>query len=74
MIHGKGGKLGYVPAFAGTLGLIVDYLEAAGHGADHDGALFRPIQNNVILKLSVAVTAHAVYRGRREALSSENRP
>jgi hypothetical protein len=42
--------------------------------ADHDGALFRPIRSNVTRKLSVAVTAHAVYRARREALWSENQP
>ncbi len=61
-VHGKGGKLRYVPAFPGTLGLIMDYLDAAGHGADHDGPLFRPIQNNVTGKLNIAMTAHAVYR------------
>lgn len=60
-IHGKGGKLRYVPAHPGTLGLITDYLEAAGHAADDGGALFRPIQNNVTGKLDGALTAHAVY-------------
>ena len=60
-IHGKGGKLRYVPAYAGTLELISDYLEAAGHAGDQDGALFRPIQNNVTGRLNVAMRAHAVY-------------
>ena len=61
-VHGKGGKLRYVPAYAGTLELIIDYLDAAGHAADQDGALFRPIQNNVTGKLDIAMTAHAVYQ------------
>lgn len=60
-VHGKGGKLRYVPAYAGTLGLITDYLDAAGHATDQDGALFRPIQNNVTGKLNIAMTSHAVY-------------
>lgn len=61
-VHGKGGKIRYVPAFAGTLELVADYLDAAGHSGDQDGALFRPIQNNVTGKLNVAMTAHAVYQ------------
>ena len=60
-VHGKGGKIRYVPAYAGTLELITDYLEAAGHAAHQDGALFRPIQNNVTGRLNIAMTAHAVY-------------
>jgi site-specific recombinase XerD len=60
-VHGKGGKLRYVPAFAGTLELIADYLEVAGHETDQDGALFRPIQNNVTGRLNVAMTAQALY-------------
>src|SRR5262245_30327181 len=61
-VYGKGGKLRYVPAYAGTLELITDYLDAAGHGADQEGALFRPIQNNVTRKFNVAMSAHAVYQ------------
>ena len=60
-VHGKGGKIRYVPAFAGTLELVADYLEAAGHASDHDGSLFRPIRNNVTGRLDVAMTAHSVY-------------
>lgn len=60
-IHGKGGKLRYLPAHPGTLELISDYLDAAGHGADQAGALFRPVRNNVTGKLNGAMTAHAVY-------------
>ena len=60
--HGKGGKIRYVPAYAGTLELISEYLEAAGHAGTADGALFRPIQNNVTGKLNMAMMAHAVYQ------------
>jgi integrase/recombinase XerD len=60
-VHGKGRKLRYIPAFAGTLELITDYLEAQGHGDDKDGALFRPIRNNVTGALNSAMTAHAIY-------------
>jgi integrase/recombinase XerD len=60
-VHGKGGKIRYLPAYVGTVELISDYLEAAGHAGNQDGALFRPIQNNVTGKLNIAMTAHAVY-------------
>jgi integrase/recombinase XerD len=45
-VSGKGGKTRYLPLHPGTNGLINDYLDAAGHGADESGALFRPIRNN----------------------------
>jgi site-specific recombinase XerD len=60
-VNGKGGKIRYVPVYAGTLELISDYLEAAGRAGNADGALFRPIQNNVTGTLNIAMTAHAVY-------------
>ena len=49
-------------AASGTNGLIYDYLDAAGHGADENGALFRPIRNNRTGKLERAITADGVYR------------
>ena len=45
-VSGKGGKTRYLPLHPGTNGLINDYLDAAGHGLDDSGALFRPIRNN----------------------------
>jgi integrase/recombinase XerD len=45
-LSSKGGKTRYLPLHPGTNGLINDYLDAAGHGADENGALFRPIRNN----------------------------
>jgi integrase/recombinase XerD len=45
-VSGKGGKTRYLPLHPGTNALIHDYLDAAGHGADDNGALFRPLRNN----------------------------
>jgi hypothetical protein len=47
---------------AGTHGLINDYLDAAGHGLDEAGALFRPVRNNRTGRLEGAITADGVYR------------
>ncbi len=54
--------------------MIGDYLEAAGHGADDTGALFRPIRNNCTGILDKALTPDAVYkivRGYSAALGFE---
>ena len=61
-VSGKGGKTRYLPLHPATNGLIYDYLDAAGHGADENGALFRPIRNNRTGKLERAITADGVYR------------
>ena len=45
-VEGKGEKLRFLPLHPGTNALIHEYLETAGHGADEDGALFRPIKND----------------------------
>jgi integrase/recombinase XerD len=45
-----------------TMQFILDYLEAAGHGADEDGALFRPLKNNRTKTLKQALTPDAVYK------------
>jgi integrase/recombinase XerD len=55
-VSGKGGKTRYVPLHPGPSGLINDYLEAAGHGADESGALFRPVKNNATGRLDTAIT------------------
>ena len=44
-VSGKGGRTRYLPLHPGTHGLINDYLDAAGHGLDEAGALFRPVQS-----------------------------
>ena len=45
-VAGKGDKTRYLPLHPGTNELIHDYLDAAGHGEDENGALFRPLKNN----------------------------
>lgn len=44
-VHGKGGKIRYIPAHAAAVGLIEEYLDASGHRQDADGALFRPMKS-----------------------------
>src|SRR5216683_655397 len=61
-VSGKGEKTRYLPLHPGTNELIHDYLEAAGHGADENGALFRPVKNNRTGRLDKALTPDAVYR------------
>jgi site-specific recombinase XerD len=39
-----------------------DYLEAAGHGNDEAGALFRPVRNNRTGWLEHVITADGVYK------------
>jgi len=61
-VSGKGEKTRYIPLHPAAGGLIVDYLEQAGHGTDNTGALFRPVRNNRTGSLSQAITPDAVYK------------
>jgi integrase/recombinase XerD len=61
-ISGKGGKTRYLPLHPGTHTLIHDYLDAAWHGEDEAGALFRPVKNNATGRLADAITADGVYK------------
>jgi integrase/recombinase XerD len=61
-VSGKGGKTRYLPPHPGTNGLVNDYLDAAGHGADDNGALFRSVSNNRGDKAERAITADGVYK------------
>jgi site-specific recombinase XerD len=60
-VHGKGGKMRFIPTHPGTLTLIEEYLEAAGHGQDPNAPLFRPIMNNVNGHTYTALTPGNVY-------------
>lgn len=60
-IRGKGGKIRFVPTHPGTLTLIEEYLEAAGHGQNQDAPLFRPVKNNVHGHTMTALTPGNVY-------------
>ncbi len=73
-VAGKGGKTRYLPLHPATSGLITDYLDAAGHGADDVGALFRPVRNNRTGSLDQAITPDGIYklvRGYSAALGFE---
>lgn len=61
-VHGKGGRLRYVPAHPGTLARINDYLEQAGHREDLDGPLFRPVRNPLDGNPAKALAPTTVYR------------
>jgi integrase/recombinase XerD len=61
-VHGKGGKTRYLPLHPGTNALIHEYLEAAGHGEDDAGALFRPLRNNTTGRLDKAITPDGIYK------------
>ncbi|MHC1765219.1 MAG: tyrosine-type recombinase/integrase [Verrucomicrobiia bacterium] len=60
-IHGKGGKLRFVPAHPGSLERINEYLEAAGHKDDLDGPMFRPVKNPIDGDLTKALSPAALY-------------
>jgi integrase/recombinase XerD len=61
-VAGKGEKTRYLPLHPGTNALIHDYLDAAGHGEDENGALFRPLKNNRTRRLDRALTPDGVYK------------
>jgi integrase/recombinase XerD len=61
-VSGKGGKTRYVPLHPASNALINDYLDAAGHGTDENGALFRPVRNNLTGTMDSAITADGVYK------------
>jgi integrase/recombinase XerD len=62
VVSGKGEKTRYLPLHPGTNALIHDYLEAAGHGEDELGPLFRPIRNNRTGRTDKALDPDMVYR------------
>jgi len=62
VVQGKGDKERYVPLHDFAAELIDDYLDAAGHGYDAEGALFRPFRNSRGTGLENAVTPDGVYK------------
>jgi len=61
-VHGKGGKIRYVPVHAHTLGCIADYLEVAGHGLDSGSPLFKPLKNPATGNVNGPLTGNGVYK------------
>lgn len=60
-IHGKRGKVRHIPVHPKAQRLILDYLEAAGHGDDSKGPLFRPLKNNTTRTLDKPLHPESVY-------------
>jgi len=60
-IKGKGGKMRFIPTHPGTLTLIEEYLEVAGHGPNPDAPLFRPVKNNVHGHTMTPLTPDSIY-------------
>jgi integrase/recombinase XerD len=44
-IHGKGSRIRYLPVHPSAATLIEEYLDTAGHRAESEGPLFRPVRN-----------------------------
>ena len=61
-VSGKGGKTRYVPLHPAASSLVADYLAAAGHGGEDDGALFRPLHHARAQGAAQAITADGVYK------------
>ena len=60
-VHGKGGKIRYVPVHPAAAALLEEYLDASGHRAGPDGALFRPMQRKPAQK-ATGLLPGSVYR------------
>ena len=60
-VHGKGGKLRYIPAHPDTFRLVAEYLKEAGHAKELDGPLFRPVRNPRAGHTATALTPGGVY-------------
>jgi integrase/recombinase XerD len=61
-IKGKRAKIRFVPVNAAAQRTIEAYLALAGHRADLDGPLFRPVKNNRTGRLDQALDPASVYR------------
>jgi len=61
-VHGKRKKERFVPVEPKTQRLIAEYLDTAGHGADLEGALYRPVKNNTTGDLTKSLNPRSVYR------------
>jgi site-specific recombinase XerD len=61
-VEGKGDKVRYLPLHELAQCWIKDYLDAAGHGADLGGPLFRPIKNNSTKTLVKPLHPTSVYQ------------
>lgn len=60
-VHGKGGKLRYIPTHPQSLRLVDEYLTLAGHGQQLDGPLFRRVRAPKAGQRATALTPGGVY-------------
>jgi integrase/recombinase XerD len=61
-VHGKGDKVRYIPVGLKAQRLITAYLADAKHQDDLDGALFRPVKNNITKILAKHLHPDSVYQ------------
>jgi site-specific recombinase XerC len=61
-IEGKGDKIRFLPVAAKAARLIQIYLDAAGHGHDWPGPLFRPVKNNATGTLAKPLNPTSIYQ------------
>ncbi|MEO8924670.1 MAG: tyrosine-type recombinase/integrase [Caldimonas sp.] len=61
-VSGKGGKTRYVPLHPAASGLVLDYLEAAGHMTEDGGALFRAVHHGRVQGSQKAISPDAIYK------------
>ena len=60
-VHGKGGKIRYIPAHPRAIQLLEEYFDAAGHRADMEGWLFRPA-TKIPHQSAMRLSPDSVYR------------
>ncbi|MDB5773597.1 MAG: site-specific recombinase XerD [Burkholderia sp.] len=61
-VHGKGAKVRYLPLHPGTAERIHAYLQAAGHTADKQSALFLSLKNNRHQNGRASITPDGIYK------------
>ena len=61
-VHGRGGKIRFVPVQPIAQRLIENYLIEAGHKEDLKGSLFRPVKNNRTGELNRHLNPNSIYR------------
>jgi len=61
-ITGKRSKVRYVPIHPNTKQAIHEYLLEAGHGEEKNGALFRPVKNNISGRLNKHLSPRSVFK------------
>lgn len=59
-IHGKGGKIRFVPVHPHSMQRISEYLDRSGHGEAVSSPLFRPVKNS-LGSLEGFLTGHGIY-------------